>query len=48
MFHLMKEHFPEVAAKAAGSPESQVLARELVKLMEDLSFSPVRYLRLLG
>ena len=48
MFHLMKEHFPEVAAKAAGSPESQVLARELVKLMEDLSFSPLRYLRLLG
>jgi hypothetical protein len=48
MFHLMKDRFPEVAAKAAGSPESQVLARELVKLMEDLSFSPVRYLRLLG
>jgi hypothetical protein len=48
MFHLMKEHFPEVAAKAARSPESQVLARELVKLMEDLSFSPIRYLKLLG
>ncbi|MGA7563280.1 MAG: DUF3536 domain-containing protein [Desulfobaccales bacterium] len=48
LFHLMKEHFPEVAAKAAKSPEADVLARELVKLMEDLSFSPVRYLKLLG
>ncbi len=48
MFHLMKDHFPEVAARAAKSPESELLARELVKLMEDLSFSPVRYLRLLG
>ncbi|MGA8140685.1 MAG: hypothetical protein WB948_08365, partial [Desulfobaccales bacterium] len=48
LFHLMKEHFPEVAAKAAKSPESKILAQELVKLMEDLSFSPVRYLKLLG
>ncbi|MGP8049054.1 MAG: DUF3536 domain-containing protein [Desulfobaccales bacterium] len=48
LFHLMKQRFPEVAAKAAKSPKSAALARELVKLMEDFSFSPVRYIRLLG
>jgi hypothetical protein len=48
MFHLMKEHFPEVAAKAGKSPQAKALARQLVELMESLSFSPVRYLRLLG
>ena len=48
MFNLMKEHFSEVAAKAAQDPKADALARQLVELMEALSFSPVRYLRLLG
>jgi hypothetical protein len=48
MFNLMKEHFPEVAARAAKDPKAEALARQLVELMEALSFSPVRYLRLLG
>jgi alpha-amylase/alpha-mannosidase (GH57 family) len=48
MFNLMKEHFPEVAAKASRDPRAEALARQLVDLMEALSFSPVRFLRLLG
>jgi alpha-amylase/alpha-mannosidase (GH57 family) len=48
MFELLKEHFPEVAAKAPRDPKADALARQLVDLMEALSFSPVRYLRLLG
>lgn len=48
MFTLMKEHFPQVAAKAARNTQAEALARQLVELMETLSFSPVRYLRLLG
>ncbi len=48
MFNLMKEHFPEVAAKAGRDSKAEALARQLVELMEALSFSPVRYLRLLG
>ncbi len=48
MFNLMKEHFPEVAARAAKDPKAEALARQLIELMEALSFSPVRYLRLLG
>jgi alpha-amylase/alpha-mannosidase (GH57 family) len=48
MFALMRDHFPEVAAKAAKDPKADTLARQLVALMEALSFSPVRYLRLLG
>jgi alpha-amylase/alpha-mannosidase (GH57 family) len=47
LFELMKEHFPEVAARAARDPQAEALARQLVELMEALSFSPVRYLRLL-
>ncbi|HEY9073556.1 MAG TPA: DUF3536 domain-containing protein [Desulfobaccales bacterium] len=47
MFNLMKQHFPEVAARAAKNPKTEALARQLVELMEALSFSPVRYLRLL-
>ncbi len=48
MFNLMKEHFPEVAARAAKDPKAEALARQLIELMEAASFSPVRYLRLLG
>ncbi len=48
MFNLMKEHFPEVAARAAKGTKAEALARQLIELMEALSFSPVRYLRLLG
>jgi len=48
MFNLMKEHFPEVAAKAGRDSKAEALARQLVELMEALSFSPMRYLRLLG
>ena len=48
MFNLMKERFPEVAARAAKNPKTEALARQLVELMEAIDFSPVRYLRLLG
>jgi alpha-amylase/alpha-mannosidase (GH57 family) len=48
MFELMKEHFPEVAARATKGPKAKALARQLIELMEALNFSPVRYLRLLG
>ncbi|MCL4503859.1 MAG: DUF3536 domain-containing protein [Deltaproteobacteria bacterium] len=48
MFNLMNEHFPEVAALAAKDSEAEALARQLIELMEALSFSPARYLRLLG
>jgi alpha-amylase/alpha-mannosidase (GH57 family) len=48
MFNLMKDHFPEVAARAVKDPKAEALARQLVDLMEALDFSPVRYLRLLG
>jgi hypothetical protein len=48
MFNLMNQHFPEVAAKAGRDAKARDLARQLIELMETLSFSPVRYLRLLG
>lgn len=48
MFNLMKEHFPEVAARAAKDPKAEALARQLIELMEVIGFSPVRYLRLLA
>jgi hypothetical protein len=37
-----------VAARAAKDSKAEALARQLIELMEDLSFSPVRYLRLLA
>ncbi|OGP71835.1 MAG: hypothetical protein A2Y80_08085 [Deltaproteobacteria bacterium RBG_13_58_19] len=47
-FHLMEEHFPALAARAARDPDDQKLAQALVDLTESLNFSPVRYLRLLA
>jgi hypothetical protein len=48
MFDLMKEHFPELAARAALDSKALALATQLVEVMEALYFSPVRYMRLLG
>ena len=48
IFHLMKEQFPAVAARAPLDPKAEALARHLMELMEALYFSPVRYLKLLG
>ncbi len=48
IFDLMKEHFPELAARAALDSKALALATQLVEVMEALYFSPVRYMRLLG
>jgi alpha-amylase/alpha-mannosidase (GH57 family) len=48
LFALMRERFPEVAARADQDPESLALAQQLVALMEAVKFSPVRYIKLLA
>ncbi len=48
IFTLMKEGFPAVAARAALDPKARNMAEMLIKVMEALYFSPVRYMRLLG
>ena len=48
LFALMQERFPAVAGRAARDPKAQVLAKQLVALMETVQFSPVRYLKLLA
>jgi hypothetical protein len=47
LFGLMQERFPAVAAHAVKDPEAMALARQLVALMENVKFNPVRYMRLL-
>jgi alpha-amylase/alpha-mannosidase (GH57 family) len=48
LFALMKERFPEIAAHAAHDSKAQAFAEQLVGLMEDVKFSPVRYMKLLA
>jgi hypothetical protein len=48
IFSLMKDRFPAVAARVAQDPKARHLAEMLIKVMEVLLFSPVRYLRLLS
>jgi alpha-amylase/alpha-mannosidase (GH57 family) len=48
LFGLMRDRFPEVAARAAQDPKAMSLARQLVALMETVKFSPVRYMKLLA
>jgi hypothetical protein len=47
LFALMQERFPAVAAHAVKDPEAMALAGQLVTLMENVKFNPVRYMRLL-
>jgi hypothetical protein len=47
LFALMKERFPEIAAHAAHDSKAHAFAEQLVALMEDVKFSPVRYMKLL-
>jgi alpha-amylase/alpha-mannosidase (GH57 family) len=48
IFDLMRDRFPEAAARAGKDQKSLTLARQLVALMETLKFSSVRYLKLLS
>lgn len=48
LFTLMQERFPEVAAHAVKDPKAMTLAKQLVALMENVKFSPVRYMKLLA
>ncbi len=48
LFILMEERFPKLAARAAADPKARSLTRLLIELAEALSFSPVRYLKMLA
>jgi alpha-amylase/alpha-mannosidase (GH57 family) len=48
IFSLMKDRFSAVAARATQDLKARNLAELLIKVLEALYFSPVRYLRLLG
>jgi hypothetical protein len=48
LFALMRERFPALAARADHDPKAQTLAKQLVALMENVQFSPARYLKLLA
>jgi alpha-amylase/alpha-mannosidase (GH57 family) len=47
-FTLMEESFPKLAGRAAADTGARTLSRLLIDLAEALSFSPVRYLKLLA
>ncbi|MHB8069992.1 MAG: DUF3536 domain-containing protein [Desulfobaccales bacterium] len=47
-FALMEERFSKLAARAAADTRARSLTRLLMELAEALSFSPVRYLKLLA
>jgi hypothetical protein len=47
-FALMEERFPKLAGRAATDTRARTLSKLLIDLTEALSFSPVRYLKMLA
>ncbi|MBM4284928.1 MAG: DUF3536 domain-containing protein [Deltaproteobacteria bacterium] len=47
IFDLAEQRFPDLARQAVGNPEARELAKILLHLLEALSISPVRYLKLM-